>query len=151
MGETWKTVHGHEGYEVSDHGHVRNVRTGRILTPMWNGRAKVRLSTNPRVDRDVAHLVAEAFLQPCPARPYVMHRDDNPQNNAVANLRWGTHQENMRDMAAKGRGGLQKLTAADVAAIRSRRSAGERGRDLATTYGVSEQRICDIHKGRTTL
>lgn len=52
---------------------------------------------------------------------------------------------------SKGRGWFQILTAETVAEIRMRRAAGERGRVLAAVYGVSEQRICDIYKGRTTL
>ena len=118
---------------------------------MRTGRAKVRLSTRPRIDRDVAHLVAEAFIGPRPSGAVIMHLDDDPYNNAVNNLRWGTQRDNSRDMARKGRGGLQRLGAVEVAEIRSRRQSGESGSALAVEYGVSSQRICDIHKGRTTL
>lgn len=151
MGEVWQGVSGYPNYEVSDLGRIRNITSWHVLTPMWNGRAKVRLDTKPRADFDVAHLVAEAFIGPRPEGGVVMHLDDDPRNNAVSNLRWGTRQDNARDMASKGRGGFQVLTAETVAEIRTRRAAGERGRVLAAVYGVSEQRVCDIYKGRTTL
>lgn len=40
------------------------------------------------------------------------------------------------------------LTFDEVEQIRRRRAEGERGKDLAAEYGVSQQAICDIHKGR---
>lgn len=151
MGEVWRGVNDYPNYEVSDLGRVRNVTTGHVLTPMWAGRAKVRLSTKPRTDFDVSHLVAETFIGPRPEGGVVMHRDDDPRNNAVSNLRWGTQQDNVHDMIAKGRGGSQVLTTEIVSEIKTRRVAGEQGRALAAIYGISEQRICDIYKGRTTL
>lgn len=151
MGDVWKAIAGHPNYEVSPRGVVRNATTKLQLSPMRTGRAMVRLSTHPRIDRNVAHIVAEAFIGPRPSGAVLMHIDDDPYNNAVENLRWGTQQDNARDMAQKGRGGVQILSPEQVAEIRQRRAAGERGRTLAVIYGVSEQRICDIHKGRTTL
>lgn len=41
-----------------------------------------------------------------------------------------------------------KLSEAEATAIRERRAAGERGRALAAEFGVSEQLVCDIAKGR---
>jgi DNA-binding XRE family transcriptional regulator len=42
----------------------------------------------------------------------------------------------------------RKLTDQQADVIRARRSAGERGRALAAEFGVSEQTVCDISKGR---
>jgi hypothetical protein len=143
-------------YEVSSSGRVRNAKTKRILNPMVTGRRrsprpKIRIATNPNVDICVAAAVLEAFVSQRPAGYVVMHIDDNPLNNALVNLRWGTPQDNARDMAQKTRGGFQRLAPSDVVNIRRRRTAGERGVELAVEFGVSEQRICDIYKGRTTL
>jgi hypothetical protein len=145
-------------YEVSSLGNVRNIRTKHVLTPMRTGakrqgsqRSKVRFSTNPRHDFDVAHLVLEAFLCARPEGHQAMHLDDDTTNNALDNLRWGTLSENMRDMARKHRGGSQKLTPHQVAEIVSRRHSGERGAALSREFGVSPQRVCDLFKGRTTL
>jgi len=80
-----------------------------------------------------------------------MHRDDNRSNNDIKNLMWGTPADNAIDMAMKKRGGGQKLGPLEVRQIQTRRAAGESGRALAKEYGVSEQRICDIFRGRTCL
>ena len=158
MDEFWELVPGDYPYEVSDKGRVRNLRTGHVLTPMMPGsrrpsaqRAKVRVSTKPRVDLEVGALVLTMFYGPRPDGAVVMHLDDDPTNNRIDNLRWGTPADNARDMARKGRGGNQRLGPEQVADIKRRRTAGERGRALALEYGVSEQRICDIVKGRTVL
>jgi hypothetical protein len=147
----WRAIPGY-AYEVSSTGNVRNAITRKVLAPMRTGwRAVVRLSTNPRVDFPVSHLVLSAFSGARPLGGVAMHMDDDPHNNRANNLRWGTMQDNARDMAQKCRGGKQVLTAEVVTEIRARRASGERGRELAVAYGISEQRVCDIHKGRTTL
>ncbi len=158
MEEFWELVPGDYPYEVSDKGRVRNLRTGHILKPMMTGsrrpsaqRAKVRVSTDPRVDLEVGALVLTMFYGPRPDGAVVMHLDDDPTNNCIDNLLWGTPLENARDMARKKRGWNQRLGPEEVAEIVRRRAAGERGRALALEYGVSEQRICDITKGRTSL
>ena len=158
MDEFWKSIPGDYLYEISDKGRVRNLCTGHVLVPMMTGsrrpsaqRAKVRVSTKPRVDLEVGALVLTIFYGPRPDGAVVMHLDDDPTNNSTDNLRWGTSADNARDMARKGRGGNQCLSPEQVVAIAQRRMAGERGRTLALEYGVSEQRICDIFKGRTTL
>lgn len=158
MEEFWELVPGGYPYEVSDKGRVRNLRTGHVLTPMMTGsrrpsaqRAKVRVSTSPRVDLEVGALVLTMFYGPRPDGAVVMHPDDDPTNNCVDNLHWATPTDNARDMARKKRGGNQRLGPVEIAEIARRRAAGERGRALALEYGVSEQRICDITKGRTSL
>lgn len=144
-------------YEVSNLGRVRRVG-GRVLRPMRTGakrrgsqRSKVRLRTHPRMDFDVAHLVLEAFVAPRPTGCVSMHLNDDSSDNSVSNLRWGTKSDNVLDSIRKGRGGNQKLNAADVGEIRRRRAAGETGAKLAKEFRVSQQRICDIYKGRSAL
>jgi len=43
----------------------------------------------------VHRLVAEAFLNNPNNFPNVLHLDDNPKNNNLSNLKWGTQTENM--------------------------------------------------------
>lgn len=159
--EVWKPVpiepYEH-AYEVSDLGRVRNTRTGKVLTPMRTGtnrqssqRSKVRFSTHPRFDFDVAHLVLCAFVGPRPEGYVAMHFNDDSTDNRICNVTWGTKSDNMVDMARKARGPSQKLGPAQVVEIVRRRSAGERGANLAREFGVSQQRVCDVYKGRTSL
>ena len=152
----WRQVMG-TTYRVSNTGLVVGPR-GRVLTPMRTGtkrtssqRSKVRLSTNPIDDRDVAHLVLEAFVGPRPDGCVAMHLDDNSANNDVSNLRWGTAADNARDSVKKLRHGTQRLSPIDALAILRMRQHGALGVSVAAMYGVSAQRICDIVKGRVAV
>lgn len=55
-------------------------------------------------------LIAEAHLPNPEDLPVVRHRDDNPRNNDVSNLAWGTHSDNTQDMISRGRARFQQLT-----------------------------------------
>ena len=48
----------------------------------------------------------EAFVGPCPDGMECCHYDDNPYNNILSNLRWGTDQDNALDKVRNGRGFL---------------------------------------------
>ena len=52
--------------------------------------------------RRVAHLVAEAFLGDRPAGTVLRHLNDNPADNRVVNLAYGTHSENRYDSVHNG-------------------------------------------------
>lgn len=146
------------GYEISELGLVRNSRTGRVLKPMMTGprrsggaTAKVRLQSNPRIDCSVAHLVLLRFAGDKPPGAVAMHLDDNKANNALSNLRWGTSKDNSRDAASKTRCAGQKINPLQAKEIRAQRLSGVSGRAVAAAFGISEQRVCDIFKGRTSL
>jgi hypothetical protein len=49
--------------------------------------------------RLVHRVVAQAFIRNPDNLPVVRHLDDNPANNCVDNLAWGTQKDNMRDCA----------------------------------------------------
>lgn len=111
--ETWKTILGNEGYEVSDLGNVRakkrqvvykDGRVGnfpeRLMNPMLTkkGYHKVHLSSNKkegyRTSKLVHRLVAEMFIPNPLEKPQVNHKDGNKLNNRIDNLEWATNQEN---------------------------------------------------------
>lgn len=115
--EIWKPVLGYEGtYEVSDFGRVRSVpRTtsnnrslaGRVLKVrrLPTGRPRVSLSLcGSSIDAYPYRLVLESFVGPCPQGMEALHWDDDFDNNALSNLRWGTRTDNMRDMSRNGNG-----------------------------------------------
>ena len=146
-------------YEVSRTGRVRNAKTLRVLKPMRTGakkyksgqRSKVRFSTKPRIDFDVADLVLTTFLEPRPEGMLALHKSPDTTDNSIDNLYWGTQKTNARDMALQGRGSLQKLKPQQVQDIITRRTNGESGVSLAKEYNISQQRVCDLYKGRTSL
>lgn len=111
MGD-WKNISGHEGYQVSDTGEIRSYINNRhgvgnsephLLKPVKNkhGYETVCLGRNNR--RLVHRLVAEAFIPNPKKMPIVRHLDDDPKNNRVDNLAWGTQTDNMQDCVKHGR------------------------------------------------
>lgn len=120
MSERWLPVPGWEGYySVSDHGRVRsdlrtvinrNAKTmtvrERILRPgrAQSGHLHVMLYRDGRGTTAKVHqLVLLAFVGECPANSEGLHWDDNPGNNFLTNLRYGTKSDNRRDSVRNGR------------------------------------------------
>lgn len=97
--EVWLPAWGFEdSYEVSTFGRVRNRRTGRILAA--SGRyPSVRLR-----GRTVAihQLMGETFLGGAWPGQVVLHDDDDKTNLWIANLRYGSHGDNLRDAHRHG-------------------------------------------------
>ena len=135
-------------YEVSDAGEVRRLGSATPLTPMRVGRKRKQYSvvrlcngSNNWKDFKVHILVLEAFIGPRPLGQLGLHKDDDSWHNAVSNLYWGSHADNANDARYTKR----KVTPAIVELIK--RSAPYT-RGLAKKFGISNQLICDIRKGR---
>lgn len=102
--EQWRPVQINPSYQVSSEGRVRN-KNGLILKPMpaVGGYRQVGIWRNSKCHTVVIHkLVAEAFLGPRPADTVVMHIDNDPTNNRLHNLRYGTQSENVQQSVRDG-------------------------------------------------
>lgn len=152
----WRTIERFPRYEVSDTGLVRNRHTGRMLKPCLTGtkrqsgqRLSVSLQTEPQVFMGVGVLVLTAFDRPRKEGEVAMHKDDDTTNNVLENLQWGTHCDNTRDAAMKGRCPGQVLSKETYEMLLEMRAAGIPGKDVAALVGLSQQRVCDAYHGRT--
>lgn len=91
-GEEWRDIEGHENYQVSNFGRVRNVETGRILKQTDTNKNKKykRVCIEKGKLHLVHRLVAQAFLpNPDPEHlTQINHIDENPYNNHINNLEW---------------------------------------------------------------
>jgi hypothetical protein len=82
------------------------------------------------------------------------HRNDDPQDNRLENLYWGTHQQNSEDAkrndrVPKGERHYEgKLTAEQVRTIRQLLAQRTSMYKIAAQFGVCQGTIMDIAKGR---
>ncbi|WP_061795847.1 HNH endonuclease [Serratia ficaria] len=83
-------------FEIQPDGTITNKATGKVLRQFLdaNGVCKVRFQISLgggktlAVERSPAKLVATRYMQAIPGYPLVHHKDGNPLNNAVDNLKW---------------------------------------------------------------
>lgn len=118
----WVPVVGFEtSYEVSDTGLVRSIdrvieivsrtgkpykqlRPGKVLSPGRNSSSgHLHVILEGRNDKTIHSLVLEAFVGPRPDGLMARHLDDDPTNNHLHNLTWGTRSENSNDAVKNGR------------------------------------------------
>jgi len=95
--EEWRDVHGYEGlYHVSSLGRIKRNERFKTLRVDRRGYLTVWLCKNSTQKNYKVHrLVATAFIQNPEGKKTVNHIDGNKQNNAVENLEWATHSENI--------------------------------------------------------
>lgn len=164
--EERRDIPGYEGcYQVSDLGGVRSldrrVRTvsrhgtestrfakGQPVRPQKHscGYAQMYLNGHTRL---VHQLVMLTFVGPCPEGMEVAHRDGNPANSALYNLRYDTPLGNANDRRLHGTSGVgeqnafAKLSLEDVRTIRAiGRSA--RQVDTAAQFGTTQSNVSSI-------
>lgn len=164
---TWRGVVGFAGYEVSDEGHIRSLRSGRLLRgylKLQNGLPCAPIVTLRHEGKTFYtrrhRLVLEAFVGPCPVGMEGCHYDGNPSNNRLDNLRWDTDKNNQADAVRHGTKRnppihcgethhLAKLSDADIRDIRSApRWRGVKAL-LSRRYGVAPVTIDRIISGET--
>lgn len=163
MREIWKDIDGFPGYKISNFGRVKGKRVDYVKWCFAPGSEypKVTLSNNGKyVDKRINILVATAFLPNPNNYPIVMHMDNNPQNNRVDNLKWGTYSENaqyMYDCNRHRRSPLRRTIemgneARMVAVIAINMNTGEElsfisQHEASRKLGVSQQHIWGVLNG----
>lgn len=160
----WRNVRENKGYRVSDKGVVKSFinnkhgvgKEAHVLKPVVNchGYETVCLGRGNR--RLVHRLVAEAFIPNPNNLPLVRHLDDNPRNNRVENLAWGTQTDNMQDCVRHGRlvGNTRAAVESTRIPIRAISLDGKYSEDFssmndaARKLDVWPQHISNVIKGR---
>lgn len=136
-------------WDRNEHGRWKQIKP----TPMkGHGYLRVYLGNNGKRQRTVfVHvLVLEAFVGPCPKGKETCHWDDDPSNNRLGNIRWGTRLENAADRIRRGRVPMgsnharTKFVDGDIYRIRKLHKEGGRVTDLAREYAVTTGCITSI-------
>jgi hypothetical protein len=119
IGEPWKpkggcsvlieerTIAEDERYSVDTAGRVFSQQRPGVLyrkqlrpSPQYRGHMAVCLGRGKT--RFIHRLVLEAFVGPCPAGLKGCHKDGDPADNRLDNLRWGTRRSNYEDSVRHG-------------------------------------------------
>lgn len=123
MKEVWKDIPGFEGYQISNQGRVQSCRYGtrygvrfnkyRLITPSFDGRRKYLMID--LVGRDglrkgnmLARMVYSTFKGPIPEGKDIDHKDRNPLNNNLTNLRIASRAENVANCKGRNKFGYPK-------------------------------------------
>lgn len=172
MEEIWKDIPGHEGnYQASNFGRIKSLNyQGKhrelIMKPknLGNGRFAVKIFKNKLYKYEKIHrLVLMAFCGKCPEGMECMHLDDNPSNNKIENLKWGTRSENQKQKFKNGRSTRKyktgednpssKLKLSDVIRIRNiyKNATVNNGywKQLANSLNVKTHIIYDVIRNKT--
>jgi hypothetical protein len=154
----------YNGYRFSDDGKAwsRRNRGGWGLDEEWRELKPGIMPKGYRLinisglgTRLLHRLILEAFVGPCPEGMEGCHKDGNPANNRLDNLRWDTPKSNWEDMTKHGtdtrgfRNGAAKLTPESLDLIREMRSKGATHQSIADILGVCSYTVWRANKGIT--
>lgn len=158
--ETWKGIKNFDGYEVSDLGSVRRIKTIRFARPRIlksypnpKGYLCISFRSNGKVFTLRVHrLVLQAFVGDCPQGYEVDHINANKQDNRLINLEYVTGKENCRRARELGlykspsgeKSGRAKLTVAQVKEIRNRLAKKDNKSVIAKDFNICLNNIYAI-------
>jgi len=119
-------------YKWDCHGNVYVGSDKRPLATdsMDSGHLRVSLTQSGKTTKRLVHqLVLETFVGPCPPGCESRHLNDDPADNRLENLRWGTRKENSDDRARNNEGVYHvgrtcRTTAAERHRMRKLRAMG---------------------------
>lgn len=135
------------GYYISKDGVIVSTLQGKpkIRKPCKDhgGYDVVTLHKDGRAKTKTIHrLLAETYIDNPDNLPFVLHYDDDPSNNSLDNLRWGSPSDNTQDMVRNGHGVHEEVYCVETDI--TYRSISEAARKL----GVSRENTCSVCKGR---
>ena len=176
----WRSLEEFPNFLFSDTGLVK--KNGKYLPVSLSGSGgypRITLSNKFERKRVRIHsIIAELFIGPCSVGQVVRHLDDDPENNNVNNLAYGTRSDNMFDAVRNGKVPMgdehwsrvkpeklskgddhytrkeptsrsRKLTQAEVDEIRATEYYYGCVNVLAEKFGVRRQAISSVRNGKS--
>lgn len=162
--EEWRRVVDRDDYFVSNLGRVCSIDRvvvrsdgrerfcpGVLLSPTVQESGHLYVSTGNGNKRRVHVLVLETFVGPCPDGYEALHQNDDPTNNELSNLRWGTRSDNIYDGIRNGKipiGEAKIQAKLTDDAVRFIHASPEMGlRELGRRFGVSGRAVKNVRDG----
>lgn len=142
-----RDIPGFPGYRVTPDGVVYSSRSGRwrtIKPYFYNGGlgVKIALRLGGETFRPMlARVVLQTFEGPAPLGMVCIHKNGDPADCRLENLRWGRRREVGRRVRRGESHPRAKFDSATVAAIREAHRGGARCSTLARKYGVSRMAV----------
>jgi hypothetical protein len=94
----WKIIPNYPTYRVSVEGQIKNIKTGKILSPCINanGYSFVNLYGNDKKQHNcnIHNIIAKTFIDNPHKYPIVNHKNSNRLDNRIENLEWASYTEN---------------------------------------------------------
>lgn len=132
-----------------------SAKAGSIVKSFLSREGYVRVSLT-RKKHLLHRLVAAAFLESCPTRHVVNHKDGNKLNNNAENLEYVTQRENITHGYETGLSpsygethGMAKLIEKEIVEIKAATGDCHLCSKLAAKYGVCRSMIWNIRAGRS--
>ena len=146
----WLTIKQFPNYEVSDTGLVRRIDTKKELAQNTKkGKhpyKRVHLSHEGVAKYVLVHrLVLFAFVGDCPEGQQCLHADDDPSNNHLNNLCWGTPKKNHETIKRHGVNNGRAIL--NLTQVRYIRSSTESPSILGPQFGVTPGYITNLRCG----
>lgn len=145
--EVWASIaYEHPRHWVSSHRCVGRAIAQTVHNGYWRCSLRVK---DKQCRRFVHRLVLEAFVGPCPKGMEACHKDDNPLNNELGNLKWDTHQANVRNREWNGKNNpSSKYTEEQVIEMRQQAQAGKTLVEISRHFGVPQNYLGKIIRGQ---
>lgn len=144
-------IPGHPNYSIDEAGNVYSNHSKRYLKPTLNPDGYYRFKVEGGKAMKVHRAVALTFLGEPEPNMDVCHRNGNRHDNRLENLYYGSDSDNQRDSLAHGTLAAAKINKEDIEKIHSLYSEGFLQREIAEMYGLCQQNISCILRGKTWL
>jgi len=153
----WKVWPSLSKYEASTSGLIRNIKSGRVLSPYVcpRGYKRYAFRINGKLKSFSGHrIIAETFLGP--SKLQVNHKNLKPSDNRIKNLEYCTQLENTRHALANGvkfgnpgeKNGRNKYSKSQVSQVKVLLNKGLRPVDIVKETGVSRDIIYLVSRNK---
>lgn len=160
FGKLWRQIPGREGYYASKDGEIlsfaKSRNKPRVLQQIVSadGHKYVFTYRDKMKSKIFVHRAVLMAWVGLPEDGQVCrHLNDDPADNTLENLCWGTIQDNAQDCIRNGHrpagenAAIHKLTSEQVLEIRKRYAGGESSSVLSSEFGVAQNTILVIARG----